>query len=274
MVWLAQVVHGIFNAILTPLNALSFSWGIVISSLVTGLFMLVIFRWTSNQQQIRRIKDMIKALILEIRLYKDSPRIIMRAFSAILIKNLLYLRYAVTPLLFVFIPVSVILIQLHFRYDYRPVSVGETVLVKIFLKNGQTALAQDVSLTASDGLIVETAPLHIPQNSEMDWRLKVTQQGYHTLTFSCGDFKATKSLSAVQNFKPVAPRRIDARLSSVYFNPIEQPLTRESPFSAIEINYPHRINRLWGLNVNWLAAFFVLSLIFALALKGPLKVEI
>jgi len=46
--------------------------GMAVISLVTGIFMLLIFRLTSNQKGIRQVKDKIKAHLMEIRLFKDN----------------------------------------------------------------------------------------------------------------------------------------------------------------------------------------------------------
>ena len=274
MIWLIRAIHGCINFILTPLNGLSYAWGIVLCSAFTGIVMLLIFRATSNQAQIKRVKDIIKAYILEIRLYKDSPRIIMSAFGHILVKNLVYLRYAFVPLLIVIIPVSLILMQLHFRYEYRGFRPHEAVLVKAFLK---AEAAQDihlVSLTASDGLEVETPPLHIEKYNEVDWRIRVRKQGVHFLTVHGRDMDVVKSLNAVERLLPLSPKRVSPVWSAVLFNPGEQPLPPQSPFSSVEIVYPQRVNILLGVQLNWLVAFFILSLIFALVLKGPMKVEV
>ncbi len=44
----------------------------VFISLLTGLFMLLVFKLTSNQAGLQRTKDRIKAHLLEFRLFKDS----------------------------------------------------------------------------------------------------------------------------------------------------------------------------------------------------------
>jgi uncharacterized membrane protein (DUF106 family) len=274
MIWLIRMLHGILNIILTPLNGLSYEWGIAISSAVTGIVMLLIFRWTSNQERIRRVKDIIKAHILEIRLYKDSPRIIMRALGRILLKNGLYLRYALVPLLIMIVPVFLILIQLHFRYEYRSIRAGESVLVKAFVKPSAGVNIADVRLEPPDGISVVTGPLHIPQFHEVDWRIKVQNEGHYLLNFRYGDIRVTKELVAVQDMHSIAPKTVAADVNSVFFNPIEKPLPVNSAFFCLQIIYPRRINKFLGIEVNWLVVFFVLSLVFALVLKGPLKVEI
>jgi hypothetical protein len=43
---------------------------------------------------------------------------------------------------------------------------------------------------------------------------------------------------------------------------------------AIEVKYPDRENKLFGLGVHWVITFFVVSLVAAFALKGVLKTEV
>jgi hypothetical protein len=43
---------------------------------------------------------------------------------------------------------------------------------------------------------------------------------------------------------------------------------------AIEVTYPKAQLWLGGLDIHWLLAFFVLTVLFGLVLKRPLRVEL
>jgi uncharacterized membrane protein (DUF106 family) len=65
-------VNTVFELILTPFRNMSPWYGMTVVSFLTGFLMLFIFRFTSNQEGIRRTKNRIKAHLLELRLFKDS----------------------------------------------------------------------------------------------------------------------------------------------------------------------------------------------------------
>ncbi len=271
MVFLAKSLNALFNFILAPLSLLPAAWGLFTASVVTGVVMLVVFRYTSDQQKIKKTKDVIKSFILEIRLYKDSPRVIMRAFGKILFKNAIYIRYAFVPLLIVFVPVVLILINLDARYAHRGIEPGETVVVKSIRDENR---GKDVNLTVPEGIHIETPPLHIPAEKAVIWRLAVAKAGQYDLKFSVNGHTETKSLYAMTKPVKLSARRGPSRFLQVLLNPAEKPLPPDSPFRSLSVDYPARENKILGLRVHWLITFFVLSLVFAFALKGPLKVEI
>ena len=272
MVAVANIINNILNGLFSFLDYLSVGAGLFVSSAVTGLVMLIIFRYTSNQKKIKAAKDKVKAYILEIRLYKDSPRIILRALGKILRFNAIYMRHAFLPVLFLFVPVVLILVNLNFRYNYRGIESGASFIVSAALVD--QALLDNVSIRVPAGVTVETPPLRIAQRNEIDWRLRATGSGASTITLVCQDREEQKILLVGDRLQKIAPQKASPGFLSVLLNPAEKPLSAGSPFQSIQIKYPHRHNRILGISIHWLVAFFILSLIFAFALKGPLKVEI
>ena len=69
----------------------------------------------------------------------------------------------------------------------------------------------------------------------------------------------------------VSSRRVSGIWSQLT-NPGERPLSGD--LKAIEVKYPNRQNKLFGLGVHWMITFFVVSLVAAFALKGVLKTEV
>src|SRR5919108_4002002 len=109
-----------FDLLLNPFQYLDPLWPLLIFSFVTGIIMLVIYRYTSNQKGIKETKDRIKAYLLEIRLFKDDLGILLSAQKNILRHNLTYMKHAVKPMLFMIIPVLLILIQLEGWFGRKP----------------------------------------------------------------------------------------------------------------------------------------------------------
>ncbi len=53
-------------------------------SIVIGLLMVIVFRYTSDQKAIGRAKDKLKAHLLAVRLFQDQLPVVMRAYGRIL----------------------------------------------------------------------------------------------------------------------------------------------------------------------------------------------
>jgi uncharacterized membrane protein (DUF106 family) len=272
------VVNSVFGAIadafFAPFRPFGPWAGMIAVSLAVGVLMLAIFKKTSNQSEIKRVKNIIKAHLLEIRLYKSDLGQSFRSQGAILGANFRYMGHALRPMLVMFIPVLFILAQINLRYGADALSLEGQALVKMTLIEGTSALGTPITLAAPAGIVVETPPLRIEDEREVSWRIRGAAAGVHRLTFEVGG-------TTVEKFAVVAlpaPSKIPSLRSRKFFDlvlsPGEDPLPKNLPVETIEIVYPAARLAVFGLHVHWLVAFFVLSILFGFALKGVFKVEI
>lgn len=135
MMWFINSILGhLFSVLFFPFRHLNPWFGMVFVSLLTGLLMLVIFRLTSNQEGIKRVKDKIKAHLLELRLFKDNLNISLKAQGQILRHNFRYIGYSLKPMLVMMIPLILILVQLNFWFGYKPLRPGESAILKVKLE--------------------------------------------------------------------------------------------------------------------------------------------
>jgi hypothetical protein len=270
-----SVLNKFFDLLCSPFARLNPWWAMAFLSLLTGLLMLLVFRFTSNQSGIRRTKDRIKGHLLEFRLFKDSLGVSLQAFGKILVHNLRYLGHALKPLLVMIIPLLLILAQLNARFGYRPLRPGEQALLKVKLSRGMNPLGLDMSLVPSAGVAVETPALRIEEENEIDWRLRALEPGRQSLVLRWPGQSLVKIMDiGPPGLSPLAPRTTNRKFFNQLFYPADRPLPKGVPLSSIEIVYPGRSLRLLGMNIHWLLAFFVLSLVFGFSLKGLFKVEI
>jgi hypothetical protein len=174
-----------------------------------------------------------------------------------------------------FIPVVLILIQLNFWFAYASLEPNEPVLLKIELEESIDPLETDIRLQPATGLTIETPPLRIEEEGEVDWRISFTEAGVHTLDIVVGSEHLSKTVTvAGRPLSPISPRRVEKRFWDELNNPIEPPLDKASAVSRIEVTYPTSGLPFLGLNIHWLIAFFLLSVIIGFSLKGLFKVEI
>lgn len=270
-----SVIGKVFDVIVWPFRGLG-PWPVMIEiSFLTGLLMLFIFRGTSNQDGIRTAKNRIKAHLLELRLYQDSLAQQLRSQGRILAANGRYIGYALKPMLVMIIPVVLILVQLNLWFGSRPLRVDEAALVKFKLAEGRAPLGTDLRLEAPAGLEIETPPLRIEDEGEIDWRVKARSEGVYALVFHSGGEAFTKSVSVGQTrMMKIAALKPGPGLLDQVFNPGEKPLPGNASIGSVEVAFPAQRMSLFGLGMHWLVAYFVLSIIFGFAFKGVFKVEI
>jgi len=201
--WIFNSAFGkIFNALFLPFRGMSPWVGMILISFLTGLLMLFVFKWTSNQQGIQKVKNRIKAHLLELRLFKDSLSQSLRSQGNILRCNLTYISYSVKPMLVMIIPLILILIQLNFWFGYESLKPNESVILKIKLAEDQNPLETQIAVHPSSGLVMETPPLRIEESQEINWRFSATQEGIQQFTVTINGETVIKKVSVAQ--KPLS----------------------------------------------------------------------
>lgn len=269
------VFGGIVGAVIWPFRGLSPWFGMTAVSLLTALLMLEVYKHTSNQAAIRRAKDRIKAHLLEMRLYKDTMRVTLGAQAGILKANLAYMGANLKPLAVMIAPLVLILAQLSLWYDRAPLRPGQETLVKATVEPSADPVSFGLELEVPPGFEITAPAVRIPDEHEVIWRIKALTPGPGRLVLRAGGTAIEKSV--IVGDGPLV--RVSALASRGSFwkrvlYPGEPPLPSGMPVRSVEILYPAGSLVAFGLQVHWLVAYLVLSIVFGFALKGVFKVEI
>jgi uncharacterized membrane protein (DUF106 family) len=274
----------LFDASLAPFRELPPLVSLVPISLLAAIGMLLVFKATSDQQQLAAVRRRIHAGLFEIRLFNDDLRAILRAQGDILRHNVTYVRLSLVPMLWIIVPLFFVVAQLQFHYAYGGLKPGQTALVKVALKapgegragNGAPAGGGKpaVSLEAPEGLLVETPPVWIPSLGEMAWRIRAERPGGYALRVRVGEETETKSVRVSDAVVRRSPVRVEPGFLKQLIYPAEAPLPASSRIRSIALNYSPRDVEILGWGTHWLVVFFVLSIVFAFALRNRLKVTL
>ncbi len=267
----------VFDLLLAPASAWPPIVPIAIVSLLVGVGMLLVFKRTSDQVRLARVKKLITAGIFEIRLFNDDLVAILRAQADILRHNLSYLRLTIRPTLFVLLPLVLVMAQLQFHYGYEGLRPGQKTLLRVDLAPGTVPAGQrpEVRLDVPPGLRADTDAIWIPAESQVAWRLVAEKDGDYQLGIAVGGAPPVeKSVRVTGRAVRLAPERVDSGFISQLLYPAEPPLPEGSPIRTVRLTYPDREVSVLGFGMYWMIPFFVLSLLFAFSLKGFFKVTI
>src|SRR5207248_3356813 len=106
-------------------------------SIVIGLLMVIIFRYTSDQKAIARAKDRLKAHLLAVRLFQDQLPVVMRAYGRILRGTGSYLRLAFAPFMIAILPITFLIIQLDRYLGWMPLHPAQMFLIEARIEGPQ-----------------------------------------------------------------------------------------------------------------------------------------
>lgn len=277
MTWINAGLGGLVGVALSPFRSLPPIVGLTVVSLVAAVGMLLVFRATSNQPAITAVKRRIHAGIFEIRLFNDDLRAMFSAQFEILRHNLTYLRLSLAPLVWMLVPLLLLIAQLQFYYGYDGFAPGQSAIVKVRLKEGASpasGTSPAIALEAPSGLRVETPLVWIPSEREAAWRIGMDQPGDYELKIALDGRSVTKQIRVSDRIGWRTPERLEAGFLNQVLYPAEAPIENDVPIEAIMVAYPEREISLLGVGTHWMIAFFVLSLVFAFALKSRFGVVI
>lgn len=279
MTTLNAALVAVLGPLMSPLAGLSPLLGVALWSVPTGVLALLVFKWTSNQERITAAKRRIQACLFEIRLFNDDLRAILRAQVEIMGQVLRYQAHALKPMVFILPPLLLLMVHLHAYYGFRGLRPGEETLVRLVLDHPSRGDDPPrVALHLPAGLRAATPAVWVPSLRELDWRIAVERAGAYQLRFSVGDAEVSKLLLATDRvvaLSPIRPRR--SWLEQLEW-PVERPLPASAPVREISVDYPEATLGVAGFRLHWqyawMVVFFVLTMVIAFALKGPLKVEL
>ena len=137
------------------------SISLALISAVVGIILLWVFSKTSDQRKLRRTKKRLQARLLELRLYADNPRIVLRAQKLLLKENLKYFAVMLGPARVVMPVMIVLLIILEGFYGMQPVAPGKDTVVTVKMAASLRPGAPPPKLEAPPGIAVETPPVQI-----------------------------------------------------------------------------------------------------------------
>ena len=275
MRWLNAALGGLVSAVLYPFRGLPPIVGLTFVALLTSIAILLVFRATSDQKALRRVKNRITAGILEILLFRDDLRTILRAQRDILRHSLTYMRLSLVPMLWVIVPIVLLMIQLQFHYGYRPLEPGEAAIVRAELAGeGASIQVAELTLSASAGLEIATPLLLLPAEGEADWRIDAITDGSHELLVGADGLQLAKRVVVGRHGGAISPRRPSAGLLDQLLYPVEPPVPGTASVTAIDVAYPTATVSLLGWDTHWMIVFFILTIVFAFALQKPLRVTI
>ncbi len=272
MKYVNQILNGLFDTLLQPL-AHAGAWPIMILlSFLTALVAMLIFKATSDQVAIRARKNRVIARILEFGLFKNDSVVSITAFPRVLSANLAYLGPILKPLLLCLIPIFIIMIQARSWLEVAPLRPGETAIIKARVSRELPVMAQNIAITCTKGIELETPPVRIPANNEICWRIRAINVSPQSVTVSINNNHLHQSVTISDG-----PSRITAGQSigntwHKLTHPSELTLPNSCGLERITVTYPKRSFPLFGVQANWSVVFIAMSLAWAMLLMKPLKV--
>jgi hypothetical protein len=246
--------------------------GLTVLAAAMGAAMLWVFGRTSNQERMKQVKRRVQAGLLELRIFVDEPAISLRAQRGLIAANLNYLVLALRPALWMTVPIALLVIHLEAFYGRAPLPLGEPALVTMRMTADWIPSAPPPVLITPSNVAILGAPVRVEAAREVSWRILPHSPVSDRLIFRYNGQEVAKWMEAGDRQRYVTGRRVRSGWETL-LSPGESRM--RSDFAEwIEIRYPAADLRIFGLHVNWLAWFVIVSMVAALLLKKRFGVVI
>ncbi|MCC9608029.1 hypothetical protein LOC69_19345 [Blastopirellula sp. JC733] len=239
---------------------------------ITGVLMLLAFKYTSHQSAIRHTRNQIKANLLGLSLFKDDLAIGLGMQVNLLKLAGMLLALSVVPMLVMIVPTCLLLSQLALWYQARPLYAGETAIVTV-QGAANPAVIEQLQLSDSSAYRLAKGPVRVPEQQMACWEIEAVEPGRHELKFALGEDQIAKELAIGDGLMPVSLTRPASDWTDLLLHPREAPFSADSPVQSIAIDYPERSSWTYGTH-TWLIAWFLVSMLAAFAAKPLLNVNI
>lgn len=236
--------------------------GFLLQAVLIGAAMLWVVGKTSNQRAVERTKKRMQAHLLEMRLFGDDLRLLLRAQKDLLRHNVKYAAHMLRPMLFLAAPMVILYGHLDAVYGRRPLRVGEAALVTAKMDlSGEAPI-----LTASPGIAVETAAVRVHPDDEVSWRVRAVGEGRAELILRSRHGELRKSAVVGDGFDYVPQRRAGAWWERLFLAPGEDGYD-SAAIEWLEIRHPAREIGFGSWRTHWVVWFLLVSILAAYLLK-------
>ena len=174
--FLNTLANGCARYLLAPIAVLPGWLSATLIAVVTGLFMLLVFKYTSNQESVKKVRNGIKANLLALSLFKDSIAVSLRCQTRVLAGAGRLLLLAVVPMLVMTVPACLLLAQLALWYQARPLRVGEEAVLTLHLAD-QSGEMPEVFLNPTSGAETTIGPVRVADQAMVCWNLRGERAG-------------------------------------------------------------------------------------------------
>ncbi|MFH1181848.1 MAG: EMC3/TMCO1 family protein [Candidatus Woesearchaeota archaeon] len=256
-----MVFESIGNAMdfaLSPLLSLPPFWAIMVVALVLSILITIIYKYTTNQKELKNIREETKTIQNEMKAAKGDMQKMTELNQRLLKMTSQQMKHTLKSYIFTFLPVILIFGWLQGHIAYYPIMPSEQFTTTVVFKEG--ASAENITLSAPGLEMLSPAAQEISDNKVV-WKLKGDAGGY-SLEYTYGKeiYLRDVIISKEWKYANAAPNKGIPKESSV--NSITVNLKPVHPFGF----------SIFGWQPGWFATYFILTMLFTFPLRKVLKV--
>ena len=238
---------------------------LVIISLLGGVGMLWVFKRTSNPERIKRVKRLVQAHLLEMRLFRDEPGVVWQAQKSLLWSNAKYMGLMLQPAVWIAIPLTLLFFHMEAYHGREPLPLDRDAIVTMGMRTAIDANVPVPVMTPPEGIVALTPPVRVLGERQISWRIRPVAPVSGSLRFAVGGETIEKKIEADPSARFVPGLRPSSILEAV-LHP-DEPRIQSPAVDWIDVRYPDANVAIFGIQLHWILWFTIISMVFALLFR-------
>lgn len=223
---------------------------LAILSFAVSLVITVVYRFATDQKEMKRLKEKTKSFQKKMREHRDNPKKLAKIQKEAMQTNMSYMGKSIKPTLYTILPLLLVFAWMNAAFSFAPLVPGEEFSVTVLMQAPDRVMV-DTALTVAGVVEKETI------ESQVSWQLSGSA-GEHNVSFISSDGD------------------IASRLVVIGQVPSEPVISHPAPFVESEVSYPKATPfgdfSLFGYQPGWLFTYILFSIVFSISLRKLMKV--
>jgi uncharacterized membrane protein (DUF106 family) len=232
-------------------------WAILIISFVITLVTTLVYKFTTDQKKMKKLKEDMKDYQKKIKeLSKTDPQKAMSIQQEAMKQNMEYMKHSFKSTLYTFIPIVIIFGWLNAHMAYYPLTPNQPFTVTAYFAEGH---AESVSISSLPELELLSNATQSIINGKAEWEFKGAEGEYKVeLDYNNEKYDKPLIISSERKYEPPEKVITDSKLKKIVVGN-----QKVYPFGNVD---------LFGWKPNWLWTYIILSILLSIGIRKVLKV--
>ena len=247
--------ENLLNPIFDPLLKINGLLAITIISFLVSLIIILIYKFTTDQNLMKQLKDEQAAFQKEMKELKNHPERAMQVQKKAMDTNMKYMMQSFKPTLFTFLPIIIIFGWLNLHFAYLPIMPNEEFTTTISFDKG---VYSNINVTVPEGLELLSDKSREVTNGQVNFVFKAKDEGEYTI-----DYDFNGKLFSKEVLITTDPGQ---------YRPVLDIIKKDGVSTIAVSNKKNIVIDFLGIKLGWLGSYIIFSIIFSMLLRKWMKI--
>lgn len=249
-----MVFEHLLDSVFAPLLNLPTLLAVLILSFLISLLVTVVYKFTTDQNLMRDLKQEMKDFQKQIKELRNEPQKAMEVQKKSMQTNLKYMSHSMKSTLYSILPIIIIFSWMNANFAYEPILPGQEFTTAVYFEKGYNG---NIELSAPKGIAISGNATKEVSDGVVKWVLK-GEEGEYLLEYIYGGKTQTKEVLISKN---------------KYIEPIKN--VNDGLIKNIEVEQKEKKVlklHIFGWELGWLWTYIIFSVISSIIIRKVIKV--